>query len=75
MIYINLLDTFRPFRPTLEGKLDGSLLKIYIPSSVTTIVVNPFSGCPASLRIYGQSGSTAESFANSNGYTFIPVVN
>ena len=46
--------------------------KIYIPSSVTSIDASAFGG-QRSLRIYGMTGSYAETYAGQNGYTFIPL--
>jgi len=34
----------------------------------------PFSGCQNLTEIYGYPGSTAEEFANEQGYTFIPII-
>ena len=47
-----------------------ALQQIRIPRSVDTIAADAFSGCPVSLIIYGEAGSTAEEFADSKGYTF-----
>ena len=43
---------------------------IWLPPSVTSIDNTAFSGCPASLVIYGKSGSYAQKFAKANGYKF-----
>ena len=50
----------------------SSLTSITIPNSVTSIGVNEFNGCYSLTSIKGKKGSYAESWANSNGYTFIP---
>ena len=47
-----------------------SLQWIWLPPSVTSIDPTAFSGCPASLVIYGKSGSYAQTFAKQNGYEF-----
>lgn len=51
---------------------DGSLWQIFIPSSVTAIADDAFSGVDG-LIIFGKAGSTAQSYATSHGYTFIPA--
>ena len=43
---------------------------IWVPPSVTSIDKTAFSGCPASLVIYGKAGSYAQKFAKANGYEF-----
>ena len=48
----------------------NKLIQIYIPKSVTSIASDAFSGCNNEMIIYGQSGSTAESFANAQGFVF-----
>ena len=47
------------------------LWQIEIPESVTTIAADAFSGLKYKLIIYGKAGSTAETFANNNGYGFV----
>lgn len=51
----------------------AALQNITIPNSVTTIGYNAFHKCSALKNIQGISGSYAESWANSNGYTFISI--
>ncbi|MDC7286271.1 leucine-rich repeat domain-containing protein [Blautia schinkii] len=46
----------------------NSLKEIHIPESVYSIGENHL---PDGCVIYGKSGSVAENFANSNGYTFV----
>lgn len=48
----------------------SSLKKIEIPSSVTTIYNGAFSGC-YNIKIYGESGSYAENYAEENNIPFI----
>ncbi len=45
---------------------------VWIPSGVTSIDASAFEGCE-NLMIYGESGSAAESFAQTQGYVFINV--
>ena len=47
------------------------LESIHIPSSVIYIGSYAFAGCDNLTTIYGKKGSYAESFAASQGYTFI----
>ena len=50
-----------------------SAIAVLIPRGVTSIEGNPFDG--SSVRyIYGVSGSVAETFATTYGYTFVPVI-
>ena len=50
-----------------------SLKKITIPPSVTEIASDAFLNCDE-LVIYGESGSAAETFAQTNGYKFVKLV-
>ena len=50
----------------------SSLVKVVIPESVTNIGDNAFYGC-SKVRIYGKSGSAAETYALSNGIMFIDI--
>ncbi len=45
---------------------------VLIPATVTAIEGNPFAGSRVRY-IYGTAGTAAETFANANGYTFVPV--
>ena len=45
---------------------------VLIPASVTAIEGNPFALSQVQY-IFGTPGTAAETFANSNGYTFMPV--
>ena len=45
------------------------MTKIVIPSSVTGIGYNAFSGC-VNLTVFGTEGTTAETYAKTNGCTF-----
>ncbi|WP_373482298.1 leucine-rich repeat protein [Acetobacterium sp.] len=49
----------------------SSLKSIRIPAKVTTMGEDIFLGC-SDLTIYGERGSTAETYANTYGITFIP---
>lgn len=49
---------------------DTSLTKIMIPRNVSSIATNAFS-YPDKMTIYGVSGTYAETFANTNGYSFV----
>ncbi|HWJ03016.1 MAG TPA: leucine-rich repeat protein, partial [Verrucomicrobiae bacterium] len=54
----------------------NQLTSVTIPQSVTSIGAGVFAGNQqrtADLKIYGIVGSTAETYANSNGYTFVPI--
>ena len=46
-----------------------SLTKIRIPASVTFIDATAFEGCE-NMFVYGETGSTAESFAKAHGFIF-----
>lgn len=48
----------------------NSLKSITIPSSVKSIDATAFYGCPKDFVIYGESGSFAESYAQTNGIQF-----
>ena len=48
------------------------LISVTIPKSVTSIENNVFSGCP-NVTIYGFKGSVIETYAESNGLTFVPI--
>ncbi len=50
----------------------SSLTKIVIPSGVTTIQANSFMNCN-SLTIYGYAGSYAQTYANTNGISFVAI--
>lgn len=50
-----------------------ALSKIVIPSSVTSIGDNVFYMCRNLTSVHGYSGSYAETWANSNGYTFVAM--
>ena len=51
-----------------------ALKEIIIPASVTSINAQAFASCPkANLTIKGTAGSYAETWANSNGYTFVAI--
>lgn len=47
---------------------------VYFPASVTTIAPNAFSGVNG-LVIVGYRNTAAESFAQQNGYVFVPLQN
>lgn len=47
-----------------------SLKSITIPKSVTNIYSGAFFGCPEDFVIYGEAGSAAEAYANSEGIEF-----
>lgn len=49
-----------------------SLTKVIIPASVSSINANSFTNCNA-LTIYGYSGSYAETYANTNGISFVAI--
>ena len=49
---------------------DTSLVKIMIPRNVSSIATNAFS-YPDKMTIYGVTGTYAETFANTNGYSFV----
>lgn len=49
---------------------DTSLTKIMIPRNVSSIAANAFS-YPDKMTIYGVTGTYAETFANTNGYSFV----
>ena len=49
-----------------------SLTSITIPNSVTYIVEYAFSGC-TSLKIYGYTGSYAQTYASNRNIPFIPI--
>ena len=49
---------------------DTSLTKIMIPRNVSSIATNAFS-YPDKMTIYGVTGTYAETFANTNGYSFV----
>ena len=51
---------------------DVSAVSVQIPVGVTSISGNPFAGSGVRF-IYGTPGTTAETFANTYGYTFVPV--
>ena len=60
---------------TIEGSafaFCSSLAEIAIPQSVTNIDEDAFMNCD-NLTIKGVTGSYAETFANSNGYTFVAI--
>ena len=40
-------------------------------STVSTIYGTAFNNCPSTITIYGQSGSYAETLADSYGYAFV----
>lgn len=48
-----------------------ALTSVTIPNSVKSIEEGAFSGCTLLTTIYGYTGSYAETFANTNGYTFV----
>lgn len=50
-----------------------NLKSITIPKGVTTISENAFNALTSNLTIYGYSGSAAETFATSKGYTFVAL--
>ena len=50
------------------------MAKIWIGCNVDRISSNAFQSC-SKLSIYGESGSYAESFAQANGFTFVPKSN
>ncbi|MEE0914829.1 MAG: leucine-rich repeat protein [Ruminococcus sp.] len=50
-----------------------SIKSITIPVTVTVIEPGAFDGCSDSLVIYGQSGSSAETFANEEDIQFIAI--
>ncbi len=50
-----------------------SLSKIVIPRSVTSIEDNVFYMCKNLNSIHGYSNTFAETWANSNGYTFVAI--
>ena len=50
-----------------------ALTSVTIPSSVTSINSNAFYNCKNIKTIYGVAGSSAETFANSKGYTFVAI--
>lgn len=47
-----------------------NLIEITIPSSVTSIAVDAFAGCPGELVIIGAPGSAAHAYADAHGYRF-----
>ena len=49
----------------------SKLESIAIPSSVTTIADDAFVNCSKLTTIYGAAGSYAETWATTNGYTFV----
>ena len=49
-----------------------SAVAVMIPDTVTSISGNPFAGSDVRF-IYGTPGSPAQAFANTYGYTFVPV--
>lgn len=49
------------------------LSEITIPSTVTSIYNNAFSGCDSLQTIKGYTGSYAETFANNNDINFDPI--
>ena len=51
----------------------SSLTSVTIPNSVKSVGERAFFGCSPDLIIYGYSGSYAETFANENGITFVPI--
>ena len=53
---------------------DTSLTSVTIPVSVTSIDPSAFS-YPRKTVIRGVGGSTAETFANENGFTFVDITN
>lgn len=50
-----------------------SLVNIIIPDSVTSIGNSAFTKCSNLKTIYGYSNTYAETWANSNGYTFVAI--
>ena len=50
-----------------------ALTSITIPNSVTSIGEDAFYGCTLLTTIYGYTGSYAETYANTNGYTFVAL--
>lgn len=48
-----------------------ALTDISIPASVVTIGANVFEGVPKTLKIHGDAGSVAQSWAEANGFTFV----
>ena len=51
------------------------LSEITIPSTVTSIYNNAFSGCDSLQTIKGYTGSYAETYAKNNGFTFESIGN
>ena len=47
---------------------------VYFPDSVTQIAGNAFSGVDG-LVVVGYRNSTAQTFAQQNGYVFVPIQN
>ena len=50
-----------------------ALTSITIPNSVTSIGEYAFYDCTLLTTIYGYTGSYAETYANTNGYTFVAL--
>lgn len=55
---------------TLAFGYCDNLKSITIPASVTSIYMGAFFGCPEDFVIYGEAGSAAEAYANSEGIEF-----
>ncbi|MBE5810130.1 MAG: hypothetical protein E7318_04250 [Clostridiales bacterium] len=51
---------------------EGSLWQILIPASVTSIAEDAFAGVEG-LIIFGKAGSTAHTYAQAHGYSFVPA--
>lgn len=49
---------------------NNKLETVHIPPSVIEIAANAFQGNPSTIRIIGEKGSFAETYAKNNGYTF-----
>jgi len=51
----------------------SGLARVIFHRDATSTSTNIFNNCPATLIIYGPAGSTAESIANSQHFTFIAI--
>ena len=58
----------------IEGLVYGDTLKkATIYSKTATFGSDVFRDTPTDFEIHGYVGSTSETYANANGYTFVPI--